>query len=317
MSMHVTTGRWRLGLGLSLITAFLWGVLPIALKMVLESMDVVTITWYRYLVAAILLFPFVLHRNGIRAMKQVKGKWIGLLVVAVFGLSGNYLLFLFGLRFLTPSSAQVVIQLSPMLFLVGSIFLFKERFAAVQWVGFVLFFVGMGLFFNNRLYELFVHRTTYSLGIFLIVVAAMFWTAYALAQKQLLRVLSSETIMLLLYTGGVLFLLPRIHPMQVFQMSRTEIFVLFFCALNTLFAYGSFAEALDHWEASRVSAVITVVPLITLSATKIGSALFPKSIASEPLNGLSVFGAVLVVVGSMVAALGKNRALPPETVQKL
>ncbi|MEY3256869.1 MAG: hypothetical protein RLZZ29_2004, partial [Cyanobacteriota bacterium] len=36
---HQTSGHWRLGLTLSLLTAFLWGVLPVALKMTLQVLD--------------------------------------------------------------------------------------------------------------------------------------------------------------------------------------------------------------------------------------------------------------------------------------
>ena len=50
--MHQTTGRWRLGLLLSLATVSMWGVLPIVLKLLLAHMDAATITWYRFLIAA-------------------------------------------------------------------------------------------------------------------------------------------------------------------------------------------------------------------------------------------------------------------------
>ena len=41
------SNHWRLGFTLSLTTAALWGLLPIALKVVLESMDAYTIVWWR------------------------------------------------------------------------------------------------------------------------------------------------------------------------------------------------------------------------------------------------------------------------------
>ena len=45
----------KLGLALTLTTAACWGVLPIALKLALQGMDPVTITWYRFTVAALVL----------------------------------------------------------------------------------------------------------------------------------------------------------------------------------------------------------------------------------------------------------------------
>ena len=71
MRMHTTTGRWRLGLALTLITALSWGVLPIALKIMLTIMDAVTVTWYRFLIASVLLFSILIHKKQNFAAKDL------------------------------------------------------------------------------------------------------------------------------------------------------------------------------------------------------------------------------------------------------
>lgn len=40
--MHQTSGRWRLGFGLSLVTVFMWGVLPLALSDLFRSEKKIT-----------------------------------------------------------------------------------------------------------------------------------------------------------------------------------------------------------------------------------------------------------------------------------
>jgi drug/metabolite transporter (DMT)-like permease len=82
--------------------------------------------------------------------------------------------------------------------------------------------------------------------------------------------------------------------------------MLIFCGLNTLVAYGAFAESLEHWEASKISAVLALAPIITLLAVDVVALLFPNLISPEYITGLGVLGAVLVVAGSMAIALGKN-----------
>ena len=57
--MHTITGRWGYGLFLALLTALLWGILPIKLKQVLQVVDPVTVTWYRLLVSGGLLFAWL------------------------------------------------------------------------------------------------------------------------------------------------------------------------------------------------------------------------------------------------------------------
>ncbi len=91
-------------------------------------------------------------------------------------------------------------------------------------------------------------------------------------------------------------------------MQLLQLGMLLLCSLNTLVAYGAFAEALEHWEASRVSAVLALTPILTLGSVWAVSFLMPTLIAAERLTVLGVVGAVLVVSGSISIALGKNRS---------
>ncbi|MFX8262295.1 EamA family transporter, partial [Acinetobacter baumannii] len=52
-TLHRASGRWRLGLSLTLLTALCWATLPIALKITLEQLDPITLTWFRFAVAAL------------------------------------------------------------------------------------------------------------------------------------------------------------------------------------------------------------------------------------------------------------------------
>jgi len=79
--------------------------------------------------------------------------------------------------------------------------------------------------------------------------------------------------------------------------------MLAFCCANTVIAYGCFAEALEHWEVSRVSAVVTVAPLVTLAGMQAASHLWPDRLAAESLAWPSVLGALVVVAGAMTTAV--------------
>lgn len=64
---------------------------------------------------------------------------------------------------------------------------------------------------------------------------------------------------------------------------------------------------MTHWETSRVSATITIAPLLTLLFVFLINALYPGFIQAETLDWMSWLGAVLVVGGSTLAALGNRR----------
>lgn len=305
--LHASSGRWRLGLALSLTTALMWGLLPIALKITLTQMDAVTVTWYRFVVAAVVVALLVWRKGKPLGLAGLGVYGWTLLLIVVLGLCGNYLFYLVGLDFITPGTAQVVVQLAPMLLLIGALVIFRESFAPLQWLGLGIFLAGLMLFFNKELIPLLQWRSTQTTGVLYIVVAASVWAAYALAQKQLLNNMGSQRILLCVYIAAVILFFPASHPAQLLSLDGTVFALLAFASLNTVVAYGAFAEALNHWEASRVSAVVALAPLLTFISMIVLEMLLPRFPLHEPVTLLKLLGAVTVVTGSMLAALGGTR----------
>jgi drug/metabolite transporter (DMT)-like permease len=306
--MHVSSGRWLLGLSLAMVTAVLWGILPIKLKLVLEVMDPVTVTWYRLLSSGLILLVWLGTRGGLPAFRPLGRRGGALVVLAIAGLVSNYVLYLMGLSVLSPGTTQLVIQIAPFLLLICSLFVFREAFSIAQFLGLLVLLLGFGLFFNQRLGELLTSLSEYTLGVLTVVLAAVVWVIYGLAQKQLLNKWTSFQVMMVIYLGCTLLLTPWASPAQVLELDTLQFWLLVACCLNTLVAYGAFAEALAHWEASRVSAALALTPLITFAGVAMAASLWPAYVTPEQLNGLAYGGALLVVAGSAVAALGHKRA---------
>lgn len=307
MRSHFSSGQWRSGLALSLLTVFLWGILPIALSVTLQALDVYTLTWFRFLISFGLLAIYLASRQQLPAWQKLRSAGLWLIVVATVFLGINYLLFVQGLILTSPANAQVLIQLAPVLFGIGAITFLKERFNRYQYFGLGILVLGLILFFNEQLQSLLVANSTYLVGSGVLVLAAAAWAVYALAQKQLLRSLSSTNVMLLIYGGCALLFTPVASPATILTLNPLQGGMLLFCGLNTLVAYGAFAEALEHWEASRVSAILALTPVVTLASVEVVSSIQPRWVASEQLTILGLIGAILVVTGSMAIALGKSR----------
>lgn len=121
-----------------------------------------------------------------------------------------------------------------------------------------------GAVFNASLIEIFTRLTDYTLGVLLGVCAAAVWVTYGVAQKVLLRRLTSQQILFLLYVLCVLSITPFARPAVILQLNGWQLICLLFCGANTLIGYGALAEAMARWQAAQVSAVITLTPLFTL-----------------------------------------------------
>ena len=303
--------HWRFALILALLTAALWGVLPIALRLVLQGMDPITVTWYRFATAALLLGAYLAFTGGLPRLAREPWAVRGLLLAAALGLTANYVLFVVGVQLTTPATTVTVNQLANVFLLLGGLLLFHERFGRLQWSGLAILLAGQLLFFNRRLPLLISTDVRTGLGVALVTVGSLCWAGYGLAQKQLLKRLSSAQVLWLLYLAGMLLLWPWAHPSRLAGLAAPGRVALLFCALNTLIAYGAFAEAMKLWQVTRVTALVATTPLFTLLAALLAGSWLRLASAAEPLNALAVAGAIAVVAGSALCALGSQRPAPP------
>ena len=300
--------RW-IGPALIAITLLLWGALPVVLKLLLRSLDPFTIAWYRFLFAGGLLIPFIHYRYGLTSPFRMHGTTIALATACVLGLCGNYLTYLMGLHRMSPGSAQVVIQCSPIFVLLGGLLFFREPFSRLQWIGLGALTVGMVLFFNQRYSDLLTVVENYAQGVWLVFAAAVLWAIFMLAQKALLRYLPSASILALVNWFGVLLFLPLAQPSLVCSLPTTPLLLLACSVVFTLISYLSFAESLKRMEASRIGALMALCPVVTIAIIGVLSLIRPGLVPMDSLNELAVFGALLVVIGSMCSSLGKSQNL--------
>lgn len=305
--MQHDDSRWRAGALLALATAIIWGLLPLGLEVALRAFDPWTLVWWRFAGAAVLFGVWFGVRGELPKLATLERRtwlWLG---IAVVGLACNYVTFVVGMKLTSPAVAQLVIQVAPLFLLAAGVLAFGERLSRAQWLGVVLLVLGLLLFFNRRLPELLQTSTQLGLGVLLIVGGAVGWMFYGIAQRFTGRQLGSLQTLWLLCIGCAVIITPLAHPLQLRQADPTAIVALVFCALNTVFGYGSFGLAIERWQVSRVTAVAALAPLLTLLFVWLAALAGFDWVRPEPLNLLSWAGALLVVSGSALAALAARR----------
>jgi drug/metabolite transporter (DMT)-like permease len=306
MLLHQVSGRSRLGLALSLVTVLLWGFLAIALKIVLQELDPFPVTWFRFTIAGLLLGTYLTLRQKLPSWQDLQKVSLPIFFTAVVGLSLNYILFLIGVGKTSPTNAQVLTQIAPVLMGIASLIIFKEKYNYRQWGGVALLMFGLVLFSHEQVRSLISSFDSYMWGNILLIFGAIAWVFYGLAQKQLLRDLPSSSVMLGIYLSAAVLFAPLSHPARLLTLSGSHFAILIFCALNTLVAYGAFAAALEHWEASKVSAIITLAPLVTLVAAIILPSFMAQLLPPSPLSWWGYVGAIAVVAGSLIISLSSK-----------
>ncbi|MCY3553995.1 MAG: DMT family transporter [Gemmatimonadetes bacterium] len=306
MNRHVTSGRWGLGLILSLFTIFVWGGLPIVLKIMLISLDAFTMTWYRFVVAAALMALIVYRQGHFGLVRRLKSGYALVFLAAVLGFSCAYVFYPQSLQYISPSAAQVVNQISLLFLLLGAMLLFHERMTLIQVLGLLLLTGGIVLFFNEQLSELWSGDSAMIPGILWVTAAALALSTYTLTQKQLLQILPTSVILFLIYLAGSILILPFVRFESLLAQDTQQMILLNVSAVISLVAFVTLVESLKHLEVFRVSMVLAVVPLVTVVDMMILAPLLPGLLQPEHLNLISISGAILVVIGSIFGNLRRS-----------
>lgn len=298
--------RWD-GFLLSLVTAILWGVLPVFLQICLQVLDSTSITWVRFAFSAVFVFVLLYIKSGLPNIVRQLPKAQFLLIAASLGLVVNYVTNVKSLELVSPETVQVVMQIAPILLMLGGVLFYKERLNRLEVIGACTLFFGLGLFFSPNIDSLFSSINAYNTGILFVLLAAISWVSYALLQKVLLRSFTSKQLTLMIYCVGIIVLLPFVNLSNIGQLTMLQSLALLFCCLNTVVAYGCFTEALNVWRASKVSAVVATGPVFTFLSVWVAQRFLPEQFQLMELNWLVVIGAICVVLGSMTTALAKQK----------
>lgn len=102
-------------------------------------------------------------------------------------------------------------------------------------------------------------------------------------------------------------LLPFSSVSQLMNMQMINVLALWFCCANTIVAYGAFTEALNIWQAAKVSAVLAMSPIFTFLSMLMAVYWLPQHFTESYLNQWAYIGVAVVIAGSALTALGRSK----------
>ena len=288
------------GIILALLTAFLWGTIPLALVYCLVYLDGVTITWFRFTMAAIVCFIWQLRRGQLNEFSRLTLKDWGVLTLAGIFLILDYVAYTMALNYISPIATTIFSQATPFFLCIGGIIVFKERLNFIQILSFTVLFLGLILFFNDSLASAISDQKMLVIGVVITVFASLIWVFYALLQKSLFTKLSTTNILLFIYGFAIISLAPFSELSHFNHINGYVWIVLIFCALNTIIGYWAFTQSMRHIDTTKISTIIATIPLITIAASYLSFMIWPKYIKFEQINLLGWVGIFLVVISVII-----------------
>jgi drug/metabolite transporter (DMT)-like permease len=292
------------GIILASITAVFWGILAIALKVAVATVDPYSIVWMRFVFAFLAMVAWFLYTDPKKLNILIRPP--RLLLIGAFFLALNFLWYMQGVKFSGPENAQIIIQLGPILLAATGVMFFKERLSFRQFMGFVIAGAGLFLFYGDQYDNTFSSKEDYIRSVYYLLFAAVSWAIYGVFQKKLVQRWPSQQLNLVIFGLPVLMFLPFADFGEFDGLSLSTWLILAFLGLNTIVAYGAFSACLKYIEANKASIIVTLNPIITFIVMAWLSWVNAKWITPEKVTWLGFAGGALVIIGAVLAIIPRK-----------
>ncbi len=215
-----------------------------------------------------------------------------IIAAAFFGVAFNQLTFFKGLSYTSPISASVLMVTAPILVLIFSTFLLKEKLQWRKIVGIILGLIGATtlIMYGKPTGD----ATNANWGNFLVFINASSYAVYLILIKAIASKYSPITFVKWIYTFGLLFVLP--FGFQEFTninwVGLPKIIVIeigYLVVFKTFLAYLINMSAIRFLKPTTLSVFMYLQPLF--------AAIFAISMQKDELNLVKIASATLIFVG--------------------
>ena len=229
--------------------------------------------------------------------ERVKKKdFFRLMLCGLFGVAINQLFFFEGLNLTTPINAAIIMTISPVLVIITSAIIIKEKITVRKIIGIFLGLIGACILILNSGDISF--ENDFFIGNILVLINATSYSIYLVLVKTLMKRYNPITVMFYVFIFGLIFVLPfGIDEIQKIDLTtfNEEIYLKigFVVICTTFIAYMFNAFALKSLNPSVVSVYIYLQPLL---ASLIAIVLNSDSLSLvKILSAIFIFSAVFLV----------------------
>jgi drug/metabolite transporter (DMT)-like permease len=282
-------GRARVAIAEGCLVTLILGSTLVIAKRALGNFGPLTLAALRYLIAFLLLLPFM-ARAGTGPRGWPPAVWRRFALIGIsFYVVGNGGLFL-GLKYLPATTASLLLSLVPLLVLVAGVLWLRETPTRVQMIGVAICVAGSALFFAPGL------RGGRPLGLLIVAVALLGNAAFGVLGRASLRADAVDPVALTaipLAVGAAILLPIALTTEGPPRLSWGAVLaLLWLAAINTAAAFFLYNYALRTLTALEMSVLLSLTPLVT--------ALGAWLVLGERLRPVQIGGMIVVVAGVML-----------------
>ncbi|RYM02906.1 DMT family transporter [Sporolactobacillus sp. THM7-7] len=256
-------------------------------KYVVAEMTPVQMTFIRWLIAVLLLFPLSGYLEKPN-WKNVWKEWKILLTLSVLGILGYNILLYEALRFTTPLNAALVNSINPALIALLAIWLLKEKLSPLNGFGMFVSLIGV-LLVLTRGHLLHIFQIHYNTGDLLMLAAITVWSFYTLIGRKMKRVppIAATAVSA---TLGLIVLFPFFLLSGFsFQLNPSAVIGIFYIALfPSVCSFVFWNSAIREIGASRAGIFLNLLTVFTALLSLL---------LGEAVTTPQIIGGLLVIAG--------------------
>lgn len=231
--------------------------------------------------------------------RVAKSDMLRLMLCGILGAAANQLLFFHGINLTSPIDASIIMTAVPVIVLVFSAFLLKERITKNKLLGIAIGGIGALalILYGNK-----ASGTSSLLGNLFIFLNATSYSLYLVFVKPLMKKYKAVTVVSWVFLFGFLFTFPVgigdfiNTDFSAFTLN-TYLVVGFVVLFTTFFAYLFNIYSLSYVSPSVTSSYIYLQPLISFVMVAIYANVLSKKQYIQDINAIKIVSCLLVVIG--------------------
>jgi len=280
------------------LTALFWAGNAVLARAIHHLLPPVTMAFWRWTLAALLLLPFVL-RPMYRQRALLRANWKLLVLLSVFGISAYNTLLYLALQTTTATNGVLINSVTPLMIIFSSWLLFRQRLSRRQQGGIALALGGMAVIVI-RGDPAVLAQLDFNRGDFLLVIAAAAWTLYTVCLRRRPAAIDAPALLGTTVILGAAFLLP-LYLVEA-AGRREAVWNLasyaslgYFAVFPSLLAYLFWNRGVAQIGVNRAGLFLYLIPLfgVALAVVFLG----------ERLHLFHVVGAALIFSGVYLASV--------------
>ncbi len=292
-----------------LMVVIFWASAFVAIRYCVGVFSPLNLALDRLLVALLVMLPiFLVSRYHQRPTHSAAVPMRAHILLALIGTvcMGLYFLFLnLGELTVTSGFASFLIAQSPLLVILISVLLFREKLSTVSWCGLGVGFIGIFIMGAQ-----FIFSAQFTWGFLEVVIAVFISATWSLSQRYLSRYFSAVhiTFMSIFYSAVSLMLFGYHAWIDALpQLYSHALPVIYLGVFPTAAAFCLWAYALSKMKASSAAGWLYIMPLITLLIAYV--ALHEKTSLMVCVGGLiGLLGSLLIALGRRKVAIGATES---------